>query len=150
MPQEVEITQEIEEAYKAAVARGTVRIYTKGFRPMFKIDYPYGFNDMDIGGGYWLPMPIVCKLAGIDPQLIQDVYFGYKQREISGNYLNYRLLDEIWEQRKQMVTNLLPFQRIEWRREWGEGGSTLLSIVERKPLSMDIEAIRALCEPNSE
>jgi hypothetical protein len=109
---------------KAVEEKRRVSLVVKGFRPMFIPLAEYGYNyfrlpsykgsrENDYG---CVPVPVVCRICGVDPQAVQDVYFRTPSDDDS----------------KQEVTDLFPFAEIEWKREDGGTGEIYRLAITRK------------------
>lgn len=111
---------------KAVEEKQRVILVVKGFRPMFVPLAEHGYNY------FWLPsheasrensygcvpVPVVCRICGVDPQAVQDAYFGTPKRS--------------FEEVTQAVTDILPFAEIEWKRESGSTGEIYTLLITRK------------------
>lgn len=138
--------------HEAVQGKQKVCLVVKGFRPMYQGHYPYGFNYFWIGNcneDYKsIPVPTVCRLAKIDPALVQDAYFSFRN---DGQSLRQHpeTDNEISKIRKQIVTNLFPFPTIEWQRESGSSGEiNLIDTLHRTPPFLDREEIHRLTRQN--
>ncbi len=123
---------------QAIIGKREVCMYVKGNRPMFQPDCKCGTNYLYIMDYGQVSIVEICKLFGIDPALIQNIYFNYYAQEDFDQK----------EQIMQMVTNLLPFPKIYWRREDGSsGGSWSLGKFYRYPINaVDIIDIHEKCK----
>ena len=140
---------------EAKQGKRKVMLIIKGFRPMFLLHYPHGTNYFYIGGyDKCISVPDMCKLLSVDPKLIQDIYFYYRQTERMQHWSNpypgqERREKEISIARKQVITNIFPFPAIAWKRESGATGEVYpLKFLRRKTSlsKKDIEQIREQCK----
>lgn len=139
--------------HEAAEGRRDMALVVKGFRPMYQKGHRFGFNYFMIDGyrehdgmHREVPVPTMCRLAGIDPCFVQDAYSHFRNHE-RWPRLRPELDDEIDRAAKQMMTNLFPFPKIEWYRDGSTGGRYLLYIIDRMSPFLSEEEIRGLYRP---
>lgn len=134
LPQDPRIRVAFQEA---AEGKRGVLLVVKGFRPMYERGYPHGFNyfllENDESDYVEVPVPTACRLANINPRLVQDAYFHFRNDE-RWPRRRPELDEEIGRAQTQIVTNLFPFPAIELRRENGSTGEIYpLGTVYRMP-----------------
>lgn len=142
---------------EARAGKRPAKLFVKGSRPMFDVEsrnvnyFWFGTNDRH-GTSISYPVPTICALAHVDARLVDYVkrYFRQKERlesysldaseEVQKQY--FALEEEVFLQRKQIITDLLPFPEIEWRRESGsEGGSWVMNTLQHGKLAFSIRDI---------
>lgn len=146
---------------EAKEGKAKVRIYIKGSRPMFRPDHPYGSNAFSVDSYEDLiPVPQMCEALGVDPGLVETIFFHYRQDERWPKHrgLPEGLKDEdeqkwkaehdheIAAERKQIITSLFPFP-IEWMRENGATGE-IYSLGIYFPLEafdLNLDKVRESC-----
>lgn len=155
LPQDPKIRTVFQEAVEGK--RGVVLV-VKGARPMYKPHNTLRNFNVFWFNVFWyeaikenygeVPVPTICRLAGIDPNFVQYVYFNFRQSELERSPWPRPcgVDEEISKARKQVVTNLFPFPTIEWRRQNGIGGTYLLAKVWRGSPFLREAEIRQLCQ----
>ena len=138
----------------AVEGRIEVRLYTKGFRHMYVRGNPAAENFLAAilePGSKTADVPVseICQRFDVDPQLVDDVFFYYRGEEVRDTD-DEELKNGVWEERRQIITNLFPFPAIrwlDWRGYQMTHGQppTVLGVVRKTGSDLDIEELLRRC-----
>lgn len=126
-----------------------VMLLIHGFRPMYRPLAGPNFNAFCFAEPDSVPVPTICRLAEVDPNLVELAYFHFRNSE-RWPRLQPKLDTKISRTQMQVVTNLFPFPEIEWCLEEanGIGGINHLITMRQTPPFLSEEEIRRLSEPS--
>jgi hypothetical protein len=78
------------------------------------LDFP---NEFRIEGAGAIPVPHLCQLTDVDASLIHDIFFHYRAEELHSGITSPTIRRKIPIERRQIITNLLPFRDLWWYEE---------------------------------
>lgn len=92
-------------------------------------------------------VPDVCRYLGIDPNLLDTVYYDYRAEELGGTRqgLGEKLHEEIWMERRQLVTDILPFPKIIWLYDAGSSECAGSNTVPKRDSTLNLKEILSIC-----
>lgn len=103
----------------AVMGRRRVSIYVAPDRHMYHPNPgPLDFSN-EFCIEHWGPVVVsrMCQLTHVDPQLIQDIYTCYRADECLNPNTPERIMRMIRRERRQLITDLFPFNELAWWRE---------------------------------
>ena len=126
-----------------------VKLVVKGFRPMYRKNVGPNCNFFTFNEpGSIVPVPTICRLVNVDPTLVEDAYFHFRNvHRWPTPCPELDLLISLAQ--TQVVTNIFPFPEIQWCVEEGNGIGyiNLLRKMRRTAPFLSEREIRLLSQP---
>lgn len=122
-----------------------VGLQTKAYRAMYDPRWTSRSCNVFVIGGLEIPSPTVFVILGLDPRMMQKIYFHWGKASVPDPKDDEQILQ--WRARhRQTFTDILPFARIRWHQRESYGGSIPLGETVKRPPELAITLEQALAE----